>query len=183
MNTNKLKLNMTILSNENLKAMKDEEINILSKNFFLFSKANLEEYSKWIFTYHDEFKAENIIGFMELKRYAISEGATLSDKSPILFDIFKEEEYINYEDDNGFKSDRFSRLDTFILINNVEVLEKYRFQGIGSSIYKYLEENILTSEDSVVETTRTIQGRRCNLLFKIEKVPVFTDIVELYEGL
>lgn len=183
MDASELNLKFISLSNEDLKAMKNEEINILSKNFFLFSRVNLEEHSKWIFVYHSEFKAENILGFMELRRYVISGGATLSDKSSIPFDIFKEKEYIEYQDDSGFKSDRFSRLDTFILINNVEVLENYRFQGVGSSVYKYLEENILTSEDSLIETTRTIQGKTCNLLNKIEKVPVFTDIVELYEGL
>lgn len=172
-----------ILSNYELKQMKNEDIELLQQRFRLFNKKNLEEHSKWILIYIDEFSAQNIVGFMELNRYPVIGNATISDKSPLDFDIFNNTEYINYEDESTLEVEKLSKLDTFILINNVEILKEQKFQGLGSSLYRYLEENVLTCEDSLIEITRTIEGRMCNLLNKIEKVPVFTDIVELYEGI
>lgn len=169
------------LSNIDIKNMKD--IDVLVKKFFLFNKRNLELNSKWIFIHHDKFCIENIIGFMELNRYPIVGGVTIADKEPLPFDIFEKETFVDYKYENTLEVERISKLDTFVLINNVEILKENRLQGIGSLMYSYLEENILTEEDSLIEMTRTIDGRNCNLLNKIEKVPKFTNLEELFNSL
>lgn len=175
--TNNLKT--ITLSNMDIKNM--EYLDMLVKKFFLFNKSNLEFNSKWIFVYQDEFCVDNIIGFMELNRYPIVGGATLVDKSPISFDIFEDNSFIDYEYEG--ETEEISKLDTFVVINNVEVLKENRLQGIGSLMYSYLEDSVLTEEDSLIEITRTIEGKNCNLLGKIEIVPTFTNLEELYSSL
>lgn len=173
-------IKLTNMSNEDLKKLKPEEIKALSEKFFLFSERYLEDSSKWIFAYLGDFSVENIIGFMELNRYPIVGNATMSDKKPIFFDSFEQEEFITYEFAGELET--LSRLDTFVVISNVEVIKKMRCQGVGGSIYKYLED-LLTIEDSLIELTRTIDGREHNLLGNIIEIPVFTSIQDLYDTL
>ena len=166
--------------NEDLKKLRPEDIKTLSEKFFLFSERYLEDSSKWIFAYLGDFRVENIVGFMELNRYPIVGNATMSDKKPIFFDAFEANEFLTYEFEGEIET--LSRLDTFIVISNVEVLRGMRCQGIGTSMYKYLED-LLTTEDSLIELTRTIDGREHNLLSNITEIPVFTNIQDLYDTL
>lgn len=165
-------------SNYCLKNLDSEETKVLSEKFFLFNPKNLETSSKWIFAYTGELSAQNIIGFMELIRYPIVGNATMADKEPISFDCFDDGAFIYYEFENEMET--LSRLDSFIVISNVEVVKDMRCQGVGASMYKYLED-LITEEDSLIEITRTIDGRNHNLLESITKVPVFTHIQDLYD--
>ena len=178
-----LGLQLISLSNDDLKKMKNEELEILSKKFFLFNKSNLDNYGKWIFAYHNNFCAQSVVGFMELNRYLITENATMTDKTPIDFDYFEKENFITYKANEEDEAEMFSRLDSFIVINNVEVLKEMRCQGIGTAMYEYMEEDMITKEDMLLEVTRTIDGKKHNLLGSIDKVPTFTSITDLYEGL
>ena len=174
-------VNFKILNNDELMNLSEDEVNLLNKRFRLFSKENILKHSKWIFLHKEEFAPKNIIGFMELNRYLVTDNATMSDKKEVYFDIFNDRDliYLNIDNENV----EFSRLDSFIVINNVEILNELRREGLGKMLYKYLEENILTEEDILMEVTRTIDGRTCNLLKRIEKVPTFTNITDLYDSL
>ena len=183
MSINKTRLQFISLSNNDLKKMKDEELTMLSEKFFLFSKSNLNNHSKWIFAYYNDFCVENIVGFMELNRYLITENATMTDKTPIDFDCFEKENFITYKANEEDEAEMFSRLDSFIVINNVEVLKEMRCQGIGTAMYEYMEEDMITKEDMLLEVTRTIDGKKHNLLGNINKVPTFTNIADLYDCL
>ena len=182
MSINKTKLQFINLSNDDLKKINDEKLEMLSKKFFLFSKPNLDNHSKWIFAYYNDFCVENIVGFMELNRYLITENATMTDKTPIDFDYFEKENFITYKANEEDEAEMFSRLDSFIVINNVEVLKEMRCQGIGAAMYKYMED-MITTEDMLLEITRTIYGKKHNLLGNINKVPTFTNIADLYNCL
>lgn len=182
MSINKTKLQFINLSNDDLKKINDEKLEMLSKKFFLFSKPNLDNHSKWIFAYYNDFCVENIVGFIELNRYLITENATMTDKTPIYFDCFEKEDFISYKVNESDEVQMFSRLDSFIVINNVEVLKGMRCQGIGAAMYKYMED-MITTEDMLLEITRTIYGKKHNLLGNINKVPTFTNIADLYDCL
>lgn len=166
------------ITNAELMNFKKEELEFLSKKFFLFNNNNIENSGRFIFSYYNNFCVENIVGFMEIVRYPIVGNITLNDKEPLEFDYFKENETLKY-DDYDYGETLLTQLDTFILIKNVEVLKGCRNQGIGSSMYRYLE-NMITTSDSLLEYHRTISGKTHDLLNKIEKVPVFTDISELF---
>jgi hypothetical protein len=123
----------------------------------VFHLLNIEDNSQafWIIAFNsNDLARDNVVGFMELKRYLAVGNATMSDKEAIDFDYFNKNDIYKYVDCDGFEEE-LSQLDSFIQIENVEVLHKGL--KIGTMLYKFLEYEVLTDADSLLESTRTFE--------------------------
>lgn len=135
----------------------------------MWNIANVNELSSTIIAYVKDKNGERPIGFINANRFSLD--VDYNDIDTDFHENLDNSELLKNKGDIQveFDSDPFN---SYVYIDLVYVNPQYRWKGVGTMLYKALEEE-LTEMDCIYESRRSINGSKACLLKHIQKCMTF----------